>query len=135
MFIARYGTSAVPYAAEIVAALHEGSARVTHDPSALSPASATELLHTYERRAKHVSQFPTPHAAQLRRDAEAFCANLKERKSDRCLAWGIERDPHFIYWLWEWASDGAFIGAMKAVDDRKITDGERRVLWGEKKSA
>jgi hypothetical protein len=135
IFIARYGTTSLPYAAEIVAGLRDGSARVTHAPSDLSPASASELLHTYERRAKHVSKFPTSHAAQLWRDAEAFCASLKERKSDRCLGWGIERDPHFIYWIWEWASDSGFIGAIKAVDDRKISEAERRTLWGEKKSA
>ena len=134
-FIAKYSTRDVPYAAEIIAALRDGSARVSHSPDALQPASAAELLHTYEVRARHLSRFSTPHAERLRREVESFCASLREKKSERCIAWGIEREPHFLYWLWEWASDGSFISATKVVDDRKISEKERATLWGEKKNA
>ncbi len=134
-FSAKHHDSDVLYASEIVAALREGSARVTHSPAELASVSASELLHTYERRAKHLSRFTISHAEQLRRDAEALCAGLREKKDDRCIAWGFERSPHFIYWFWEWASDKSFVGAIKAVDDREISEAERQTLWGEKKSA
>jgi hypothetical protein len=134
-FIAKYGASDLPYATEIVAALRDGSARVSHVPDDTSPGSATELLHTYEIRLKHLAGFATPHAMQLHRDVEAFCSRLQQKKSERCVAWGIEREPHFIYWLWEWSSDGSFVGATKMVDDRKISDAERITLWGERKDA
>ena len=133
-FIAKYGGRDLPYVAEIIAALRDGSARATHAPEDIPSGSAPELLSTFEVRAKHLSRFPTPHAKQLRGDVEALCANLREKKSDRCVGWGFERDPHFVYWLWEWASDGSFVGVTKTVDDRKISDAERVALWGAKKN-
>jgi hypothetical protein len=133
-FITKYGSSDLPYVTEITAALRDGSARVSHVPDEVPSGSAAELLHTYELRSKHLARFSTPHAVQLHGDVEAFCARLRQKPSERCVGWGIEREPHFIYWLWEWSSDGSFVGATKTIDDRKISDAERITLWGEKRN-
>jgi|GEM_PF-5504784 len=134
-FIEKYGESTELYTAEIVAALRDGSARVCHNPEAIHAAAAADLLHTYELRARHLSRFSTPHAERVRREVESFCASLRAKKSERCMAWGIEREPHFLYWFWEWCFDGSFIAVIKVVDDRKTPENERAVLWGEKKTA
>ncbi|MDB6095522.1 MAG: hypothetical protein JWM32_3084 [Verrucomicrobia bacterium] len=133
IFITKYQNRPLPYAAEVVAALRKGAAHVTHTPKEFPSTSASELLRTYEIRRKHLARFDTAHAAELRRDVDAFCEALTARKSDRCGAWGIESSPYFIYWFWEWASDDSLVGVTKAVDDRRLSDAERSVLWGEKR--
>ena len=131
-FIARSLEAKLPYVKEAVAGLRDGTAKLTGNAESVSPASADDLLRTYERRVAHLSEIETDHARIMTVDAKFLCDALHEMSGRACSVWLIEREPHFTYAFFETVDDHRIFGAIKSVDDRKLSGAERVQYWGTK---
>lgn len=128
-FITRHGRATFRHSAELFAAIRSGACVLDHAANGTQSLPCSHLVHIYRRRADHLRQFSSPHAACVTADVLALLAELERSPEEPCGLWGFSLSPHFKFSIFEGLTSQRILGCIRGVDDRLIDGPIRKKLW------
>jgi hypothetical protein len=127
-FLARHPASEHPYLDVVHQAVDTGTCE---SDSAGSTVSCDALLTIYTQRARHLQQFQTPHAIELRGEVESFCRRLSTATGAIAHFWGFSLSGGVHYLFVERVDTHELIGALRTISKLDVPPDEWRRLWGQ----
>ena len=91
--------------------------------------SCESLLNIYEMRAKHLEQYSSEHALQLKISTQELCNNLRKYIDDSCILHHLEGQLSHQYILIVLSNRNTLIGCLKIVSELNVSASEWTKLW------
>jgi len=131
-FIAEFGDHEFRHSEVLLRGICEGEISVD-SASEGSSQQAGAYLDIYEFRLEGLvdRRGTTEHIESLRADVTVLCEGLREDRNEPCDLWIFEEPPYYMYSVWIGRRSRKILGCVKGIDDRLISDAQRRQIWGE----